>query len=349
MRALRALRATGELSDMSIGELPKPVPGAGEVLIEVSAVSASHLDRRLVAGLLPQGSLPRTLGTDPAGVIVAVGPDVEGTLVGTHVAVRPNLACGTCTACAARNEADCTSPRMLGVNVDGGAADFVVVPARAAFAVPDGVSLSSASAAIHTVPVALHMLRAVTSSDDDLRGKRVLVVGAAGAVGSACVQLVLARGGTPIAVVRGAEGTKAVRGLGVEAVVDTLETELAQEMPAIAPGGVDIVVETTGDSELASIGVDLLARDGRFVTCIGSPGRRMQVDQQALYLHRRSLHGAAGSDDRDVADAFAYLAEDTVDPLIGVVVPFARYADGYAALQDPIRIGKVVLEIGTRE
>ena len=156
---------------------PSPTPGPGEVLVEVEAVSASRLDLLMLNGATfgPGVMLPRTLGGDPAGrILAAVGAGVDpsphrraGRRQAQHLLRDVHL-------CATGREADCRAQTVLGLHRDGGAADLVVVPARSAFPIPDGVSSTTAAAAVHTVPVALHMLRVAggVPTGRDRRGDR---------------------------------------------------------------------------------------------------------------------------------------------------------------------------------
>src|SRR5262245_47378311 len=102
-------------------ELPDPIPGRGEVVVEVEACGLNHLDLWFEQGDLPIPLvLPRIPGCEVAGRVLAVGPEVPGWTVGDAVAVQSNLFCGDCAACRAGEESMCWQPLMLGVQKDGG-------------------------------------------------------------------------------------------------------------------------------------------------------------------------------------------------------------------------------------
>lgn len=341
--ALRVLPtgASGGRAAMVDVELGRP--GPGQLAIDVHAVSASHLDLSSLRGGFPGSPLPRTIGTDPVGVVTAVGDGVDPGRVGERVAVKPNVFCGECEACRRGEEADCEHQQILGVHRDGGAAQAAVVPARCAFPVPETTSDVEACALVHTAPVALHMLRIAR---DDYAGRSVLVTGAAGGVGSAAVQLIRVLGGTPIAAVRGGRAVDAMRGLGAEHVLDTAEATLTDLVRRVAPDGVDVAVDATGVDDVASEAITCLAWRGAFVTCAGSG--TLTVEQGSLYRRRRRILGSAGSDVRDVRDALRLAGEGRVTPLVAMRLPLAEYERGYGALTDRSRAGKVVFEVSRR-
>jgi NADPH:quinone reductase-like Zn-dependent oxidoreductase len=272
---VRAAVWTG--TGLQVSEVPVPSPGHGEVLVEVHAVSASRLEleqtmtgRGLGAVVRP----PRVLGMDPSGVIVAAGPGAGQRRVGERVAVKPNLVCGVCAWCKNDGEADCPDQGVLGAHRDGGAAEFVTVPAVLAFPLADGLGFEQASAAVHSASVALHMLRTAGVG----AGDAVLVLGASGAVGSAATQL--------------------AAHLGAQVVTE---------------GPVRAVIDTTGDGRLLSAAMDQLGWKGTAVTCAGR-GIPATVDLAALYRDRRTLAGVAASDFGDVRDALALAAAGAVSP-----------------------------------
>ncbi len=343
MKALQAVQLGRGVDGARVVEVSVPVPGPGELLIRTAAVSASHLDLSVLKGAIPGVRAPRTLGIDPVGTVVGLGDGVDQARLGTTVVVKPNVFCGICAYCRGGHEADCVQQRIIGVHLDGGAADFVAVPARSAFDVPDGVSAVAAAASVHTVPVALHMLRQVLPEKGDLGGRTVLVTGAAGAVGSAAVQVVKALGGSVIAVVRGSGRDAALREVGADRVLDAQDPALADAVLAVS-GGVDVVVETTGSGTLAAKAWRTLGWTGRMVTCTGS-GARIQVDLGELYRNRRGLVGTAGSDAADVTDGLSMVAAGAVRPLIGRVSPLDDFAAGYAAFTDRRRSGRIVFEL----
>ena len=178
----------GPAEVMQWSDVPRPVPGDGEVLIRVHAVSVNRtLDISVREGNYPlKPALPHILGVDPSGEIAEIGPGVTTRAVGDRVAVSPMV------AMAKANE----PPRMLGVNVPGGYAEYVKVPASITYIVPDALDFARATVVSRHVPTALHLLRDRAKVAE---GEWVLVLGAAGGLGAAGIQVAKMLGARVIA------------------------------------------------------------------------------------------------------------------------------------------------------
>ncbi|MGH2411944.1 MAG: alcohol dehydrogenase catalytic domain-containing protein, partial [Chloroflexota bacterium] len=133
MRAAR-LEAVGRLRVL---EREPPVPARGEVLLRVEACGICGTDRHIYRGEYA-AVLPRILGHEFAGTVAAVGEGCRSA-VGTRVAVDPNIACGTCADCRRGEPCLCPARVALGVDLDGGLAEFAVIPEGQAYRLPDGL------------------------------------------------------------------------------------------------------------------------------------------------------------------------------------------------------------------
>ena len=142
MRAI-TFKEFGPAQVMAVQDIDVPVPGHGEVLIEVHAVSVNRtLDLVVRQGIYAQKpALPHILGVDPSGVITAVGSGVKTRQVGDRVVTRPNVG---------RNANG--SPKLLGVTVWGGYAEYVKVPETSTFLIPDDVDFTTATVVARHAP-----------------------------------------------------------------------------------------------------------------------------------------------------------------------------------------------------
>jgi NADPH:quinone reductase-like Zn-dependent oxidoreductase len=190
----------------------------------------------------------------------------------------------------------------------------------------------------------LHMLRTAVGTDD-LAGRTVLVVGGAGAVGSAALQLVSALRGRPLAVARRSSHPSVTGRFGAVHAFDPVDGPLGDQVRQVIPGGVDVVLDTTGSGQLAGAALACLARGGVFVTCSALPGEELTISLADLYQARWRVIGCAASDVRDVRTALDMVADGVVEPAIDMILPLARFADGYAEMNRPGRSGKVVFEV----
>ena len=122
---MRAAKLTKK-QKIDLCDIPKPEPGAGEVLVEIRAVGICGTDLHIYAGHRPDIQLPRVMGHEFAGVVAALGSGVSGVQVGDHVTVDPVVACGQCYACRRGRRNLCTGIMCLGCQTEGGFQDFVV-------------------------------------------------------------------------------------------------------------------------------------------------------------------------------------------------------------------------------
>lgn len=315
MRALQVVAPMG-VDGLAVRRVPSPLVAAEDVLVAVTAVSANQLDRAVMRcdGIARGTLLPRTLGIGPTGVVVAQGSAVVEDLRGKRVIAKPNVFCGKCSQCRSGAEADCTDQWVLGVHRDGGAAELVALPARALLAIPEGLSDELAAAAVHTVPVAKHMLDAL----GELYGSRVLVTGARGAVGSVAVQLAALKG----AVVTGLDtvvGPAASAGR-----ILTHTSELCEMDPFHA------VLDTTGDGTTFGEAIGALGWRGRAVTCAAGTESRVSIDLAMLYQRRLRIIGSAAANLADVHDGLRLLAEGKITIPPPLILPLEAYREAYA-------------------
>ncbi|MFF1539674.1 alcohol dehydrogenase catalytic domain-containing protein [Microbacterium sp. NPDC058269] len=333
MRA--AVLSRHDLDGLTVTETDVPTPGAGEVLVRVETVGVNQLDLNVIAGIGPgaQAQLPRILGIDPAGEIVAVGAGVDRGRIGQTVVVKPNIACGQCAHCEAGDEADCPKQTVVGVHRDGGAAEHVAVPTRNAID-RHGLDAAQATAVVHSASIVINAVRTVALA----AGDRVLVTGAGGTLGRAAVAIALARGAEVVAASR-----RTLAPLGDEQVVQA--SGAAALAAAIARGeGFDVVLDVSGHAPTLSAGISALRWGGRAVFCAASVDSDLRIDARDFYLRRKRLFGVASARYDDVAEALALAAAGALPSLVG-----RRYAldDIATAYRDFPRKGdgKVVVDV----
>ncbi|SFR90855.1 alcohol dehydrogenase, propanol-preferring [Agromyces sp. CF514] len=333
MRAARL--QTNGLAGLHVADVQRPTPEPGEVLIAVEAVSLNQLDLNVIAGHGPgrAARLPRVLGLDPAGVVVELGEGVDAGRLGQPVVAKPNIPCGDCVHCALGHEADCPSQTVLGVHRDGGAAEFVVVPARNAFD-RHGLDAATASATVHSLPIVVNAFdaAAVTAAD------RVLVTGAGGTLGHAAVAYARFLGATVVAASR----SELPRIDGVEPIVAADAGELGERLAEAEP--FDVAIDVSGHGATIAAGVAALGWGGRAVFCSASVDARLELDARDLYLKRKQLRGVASADYEHVRRALRHVQNGTIAPIIGSRHPLDDIVGAYRGFGASPR-GKVVIDV----
>lgn len=261
--------------------MPTPTPGPNEVLLRVHAVSVNRtLDLQVRQDGGNYGTvLPLVLGNDPSGVVVAVGQAVEQPHVNQRVAVFGGIRCGACTSCVQGKYAQCSRPRMLGIQCWGGCAQYLCLPARNCVPIPDGLSFAEATLIARHFPLAFGEAALAGLKAGDW----ALVMSAAGGLGSCLVQVAKTLGARVIAGAGTAERLEAALSLGAHCGINYRRDDLGQEVIRLTQGrGVDVVFENIGDPTLWSGVFNGLARGGRLVTASAHGGSLVTLDQWPL-------------------------------------------------------------------
>ena len=336
MKAI-VMRSFGPPEVLRLEEVSTPVPGPGEVLLKVHAVSVNRtLDLVVRSGKYPRApNLPHVLGVDPSGIVVALGEGTRQRKLGDRVASHLRTDSGPASA----------STVMLGVNVWGGYAEFVRVPERSTFLIPDALDFVAATVVSRHAPLAFNMLREKAKVAS---GDWVLVMGAAGGLGSAAVQVAKYLGAKVIAAAGSDDRVKAALELGADAGVNYRAADLAAEARRIAGRGVDIVLENIGDPDLFGRAFKSLGANGRLVTAGSHGGGVVPLDVPHLYFNHITIMGWTGQSDADMNESLKAAAEGHVRVLVDRILPLAEAAEGHRIVAERGGLGKVVLQPSAR-
>ncbi len=333
MKAI-VVREFGPPNVMKLEEVPTPEPGPGEVLIKVHAVSVNRtLDTVVRAGKYARRvNLPLTPGVDPSGVIAKVGPDVTARKGGDRVTVQ--LRSG--------HESGADSIRNLGLHAWGGYAEYVRCEANRTAIVPEGLDFATATVVSRHAPTAFTLLR------DKARlapGEWVLVMGAAGGLGSAGVQVAKYLGANVIAAAGSADRVKVGLDFGADAGVNYRGQDLTIEAMRITEGkGVNVVFENIGDPDLFPKARAAMARRGRLVTAGGHAGGIVPLDVNRLYQNHLSIIGATGETPDDVTMSLKAAAEGKFKALIDKIMPLSQAVQAHEWVESRGGLGKIILD-----
>ncbi|MFC0865855.1 zinc-binding dehydrogenase [Sphaerimonospora cavernae] len=267
--------------DLRVEEVPDPVPGPTDVVIDVARVQPSVTECMLIAGepVALHGRLADALAAGPArfgghefcGVVRTVGAAVRDVAVGDRVTAVETIVCGRCPACLRGRSDACLTPEFIGFTRPGAFAEQVVVPASCVVPVPAGVS-AAAAAAVQPLAGALHAhaLAAVQP------GETMLIIGA-GVMGLLALQ-VARRGNAGLVVITGRSPAKLALAAryGADLVVDAAADDVWPAVREATGGiGVDVVIETAGGPPEAGLaGVATFEAAAR---CVRRGGRVVMV------------------------------------------------------------------------
>lgn len=324
MRAVLCDRFEG-IAALRIGETAEPAPADDEILIDVHAASVSYMDYLMASGgYQMRPTLPYAPGTDAAGVVVAVGGKVARFRPGDRVA------CG---------------------NWFGGFAERMVAKASDSVRLPDNVDYFVGSTVRHAYLTAWYALvdRARLEA-----GETVLVTGAAGGVGLACVEVARHLGGRVIAAVGSASKAKAVRDAGAAEVIDYSSEDVRERVKAVTNGqGIDVGVDSIGGALFLTL-ARLMRWNGRLIPMGFVGGEIPSLPMNLPLLKNYSIVGvftgawttnfpdeAATAADR----IMALVGEGKLRPRVDRVLPLEQAAEAMRAVAERSVQGRMVLQV----
>jgi D-arabinose 1-dehydrogenase-like Zn-dependent alcohol dehydrogenase len=332
---------------------PTPAPKGREVLVRTTGCGVCHSDVHLHEGSFDLGGgrkvdmarsvgLPRTLGHEIVGEVVAVGSDVRPGEVkaGDRRVVYPWIGCGSCPICASGEEHLCNQPRALGVNRDGGYATHVLVPdAKYLFEFGD---LDDALAATYACS-GLTAYGALKKAAEAVRhGGDLLIIGAGG-VGLSGVRMAEAvTGRKPIVADVDQSKWAAAKEAGAKEVIDPRDPEAGRALYRMTNGGVAAAIDFVGAAASFTFGFGALRKSGRLVV-VGLFGGSAQLPVPMIPLKNATVMGSYVGNLEDMKELMALALSGRVPGLPIATRPLADAGEVLASLAAGRIVGRVVL------
>ena len=314
-------------------DYPDPEPSKGEVVVEIAACSVNFHDiftRRGMPGITLK--LPVVVGSDIAGTICAVGEGVTQWKIGDRVLIDPVLREGTFG--------------MIGETVDGGRASHIAVSTAQLVAIPDGVTLEQAAALPLAYGTAYRMMM---TQGRVAAGEKVLVLGASGGVGAACVQLAKMVGAEVIACASSDSKLARLKDFGADHGINYATGTILDGVKAIygkprvtGGGGVDLAVNFTGGDTMKET-QRCVTLGGRIVSCGATAGYDVGIDMRYLWTFEHHMIGSDGWAQSDLVALLDLIAAGKLDPIIDKVFPLEETAEAERLLEDREVVGKVLI------
>jgi D-arabinose 1-dehydrogenase-like Zn-dependent alcohol dehydrogenase len=335
MRALQVTRANGPF-EMVEHEIPQPV--AGSVRIKVEACGICHSDAMTKEGLWPGIEYPRVPGHEVAGVIDALGAGVAGWTVGQRVGVGWHGGhCGYCDSCRRGDFITCQiALQVPGIAYDGGYAEYMIAPASALAAIPEGLSALDAGPLMCAGVTTFNSLR-----NSGARPGDVVAVFGIGGLGHLGIQFAAKMGFETVAIARGIDKEPLARKLGASVYIDSKAQDPAAELQKLGGARVVLATVTNGDAMSAVLGG--LGVNGKLVI-LGAAAEPLQVPGIPLLLGRRSILGWPSGSSIDSQDTLSFSLLTGVRAM-NEVFPLERAAEGYAHMMSGKARFRVVLSM----
>jgi NADPH2:quinone reductase len=321
MRAVRVHELTGP-SSLRVDEVPEPTVTAGQVLIDVAAAGVNFPDILLTRGQYQfKPAVPFSPGGEAAGTVRAVGSGVTSVAVGDRVATTV---------------------------LHGAFAERICVPELSVVKLPDAVGFDAGAATLLTYATTYHALvdRAAIQ-----RGETLLVLGAAGGVGIAAVELGVLLGAKVIAAASSEDKLAFCREHGATAGIDYSREDLKERIKALTAGGADVVYDPVGGS-LAEAALRGTAWQGRYLVVGFASGEIPKIPLNLVLLKGCQIVGVfwgsfamrdPGRNRAHCEQLFQWVAEGKLRPAIDAVLPFSEAGAALARLERREVKGKLVL------
>jgi len=315
-----------EYNKLEVTDLVGPTPGPDELLIRVAACGICGSDVHGYDGSTGRRIPPIVMGHEAAGVVVATGSEVRGYAAGDRVTFDSTVFCGACDFCRAGDVNLCNDRQVIGVSCGeyrraGAFAEFLTVPARVAYHLPEGLSFPEA-AMLEAVSVALHGVAV-----SEMRGDETVLVIGAGMIGLLLLQAARSTGlGSARVFVSDVDATR----LELAASMDAEETflasgaELTEEIMKRTGGrGVDVILEAVGRNETIATAIDCV-RKGGTVVLVGNISPQVNLPLQKVVSRQIRLQGSCASAG-EYPEAMELIASGKIKvaPLITAIAPLA--------------------------
>ena len=284
---MKALRYVGNKS-LELQDIPDPVIQPGHVIVAPEAVGICGTDLHILEGNY-NSTPPITLGHEVAGRVVELGSGVKNLKVGDLITVEPHLYCGVCLYCQIGYEHMCVEKKAYGVHLDGGMAEFQMIPERIAYKLSDE-TLPSIGALTEPLACVVHSLDRM----QPLSGLPVLVVGT-GPAGSLLVSLLRLQGLHPIITVDTKEDRRNLAmSMGADKAFSSID-EVADNLESLTNGyGFPFVVDAVGHPSILESAIKLTSRRGTILVFgVSAPTAEWKVSPNEIYAKELTIVGSA--------------------------------------------------------
>lgn len=318
-----------EPGNVRVEDVPVPDVGPKDVLVQVSACGICGTDIHIIDGEFPPTQYPIIIGHEFGGTVTQIGSDVVGFKVGDRVGVDPTLNCGECYFCLRGKGNLCERWNAVGVgHAPGGFAEYVAVPERCVYPIPDSMSFEAA-ALIEPVSCVVHGFHLLNPKV----GETYLIYGA-GPMGLQNAQVARYNGAGAVAIIDiNPERLEIARSFGFDVLGASLD-----EVKHVAPRGFDNVIDATGNTKVAELAINAVIRGGKLLIFgVCPPGETAAYDPFKIYNEELTIIGSmAVLQSYGPAISVIEAGALDVDKMVSHTFPIDRFDEAVAT----VRAGK---------
>ena len=335
---------SGGIESCSVEEVPEPKPLKDEVVVKIKTASLNHLDLWVLKGRSGEKiTQPHIFGSDGAGVVFSVGPDVTGVQEGDEVIVNPGLICGWCPQCRSGETSQCETFGIVGMSRPGTYAERIALPARNIWPKPAHLSFVEASAFTLTYLTAWRML---FTKGKLVEGQTVLIHGIGGGVALSALQLAKIAGAEVIVTSSSDEKLKSAKQLGADHIINYKTTkDVAAAVKEKTKGrGVDLAIDSVGAATWP-IDLEAVRRGGTIVLCGITTGSIAQTDLQLIYWNHLKIFGSTLGSDGEMISMLKAVETAKLKPIIDSVHKLSNVQQALKRMESGEQFGKIVLKV----
>lgn len=325
--------------DIEVPTLASP----SDAIVKLKAAALNHRDLLIRRGATEaRVALPRILGSDGAGTVVAIGDQVKNLRLGDNVCLYPSRACGECDFCTTDREFMCLRTRLLGDRENGTYAEYITVPGRNCLPIPTGLSFEEAAAFPLVFTSAWRML---ISNAEIKPGESVLILGIGGGVAIAALQLATHLGAHVIVTSGSDEKLARALSYGAKHGVNHQDADFAKEVRSYTnKRGVDVVVDNIG-GECRAKSLASLVKGGRLVSCGAIGGAQPPTDLRRIFWNHLKVFGSTVGSRAEFRQVLNFMAVTQTKPIIDRVFPLKQAALAQQRMEQGKQFGKIVLRM----
>ncbi|SAL39165.1 alcohol dehydrogenase [Caballeronia telluris] len=338
MATMKAVEVTEAGGPLQLVERDVPEPGPGQVRIKVQACGICHSDSLTKEGQWPGLQYPRVPGHEIAGVVDAVGAEVDEWKVGQRVGVGWHGGhCGHCDHCRRGDFVLCQRALVPGISYDGGYANYMVAPVQALARIPDDLSDVDAAPLLCAGITTFNALR-----NSGARAGEVVAILGIGGLGHLGVQFARKMGFRTVAIARGKDKAPLATELGAHHYIDSSAENVAESLTAL--GGAKVILATATSGKAMSAALGGLGLNGKMIM-VGIGQEPVEVPIAQFIMGRHSVQGWPSGTSADSQDTLDFSALSGVKPMIEEF-PLARAPEAYDRMMSGAARFRVVLTMG---